>query len=39
MTDLVAASCWELVERGGEFQAMPMGEPNVLLRVWAFRVI
>jgi len=39
MTDLVDASRWELVERGGEFQAMPIGEPNVLLRVWAYRVI
>lgn len=30
---------WELVERGDEFQAMPIGEPNVLVRVWAFRVL
>ncbi|HEU0247514.1 MAG TPA: MFS transporter [Gaiellaceae bacterium] len=39
MTDLARASRWELVERGDEFQAMPIGEPNVLLRVWAFRVV
>jgi MFS family permease len=39
MTDLSHASRWELVERGDEFQAMPIGEPSVLLRVWAFRVI
>lgn len=39
MTDLARASRWELVERGDEFQAMPIGEPNVLLRVWAFRVL
>jgi len=39
MSDLAHASRWELVERGDEFQAMPIGEPNVLLRVWAFRVI
>ena len=39
MSDLAHASRWELVERGDEFQAMPIGEPNVLLRVWAFRII
>jgi hypothetical protein len=36
---LAEASRWELVERGEEFQAMPDGEPNVLVRVWAFRVL
>ena len=36
---LSAASRWALVERGEEFQAMPNGEPNVLVRVWAFRVL
>jgi MFS family permease len=30
---------WELVERGDEFQALPTGEPEVLVRVWAFRVL
>ncbi|HJS49946.1 MAG TPA: MFS transporter [Gaiellaceae bacterium] len=30
---------WELVERGDEFQAMPLGEPSVLVRIWAFRVL
>jgi len=29
---------WELVERGDEFQALPTGEPEVRVRVWAFRV-
>jgi MFS family permease len=29
---------WELVEEGDEFQALPAGEPEVLVRVWAFRV-
>ncbi len=29
---------WELVEQGDEFQAMPTSEPEVLVRVWAFRV-
>jgi MFS family permease len=29
---------WALVERGEEFQALPAGEPEVLVRVWAFRV-
>ncbi|HEU5263290.1 MAG TPA: hypothetical protein VFU34_01535, partial [Gaiellaceae bacterium] len=29
---------WELVEHGDEFQAMPTSEPEVLVRVWAFRV-
>jgi MFS family permease len=30
---------WELVERGPEFQALPLGEPEVLVRVWTFRVL
>ena len=30
---------WELVERGEEFQALPLGEPEVLVRVWVFRVL
>jgi MFS family permease len=30
---------WELVECGDEFQALPTGEPEVLVRVWAFRVL
>lgn len=30
---------WELVERGDEFQGLPRGEPEVRLRVWAFRVL
>ena len=28
----------ELVEKGDEFQALPVGEPEVLVRVWVFRV-
>ncbi len=39
MADLSSASRWELVERGEEFQALPTGEPEVLVRVWAFRVL
>ena len=39
MSDLEGSSRWELVERSEEFQAMPIGEPGVLVRVWAFRVI
>ncbi|MGH3065286.1 MAG: MFS transporter [Gaiellaceae bacterium] len=39
MTALTTASRWELVERGDEFQAMPIGEPSVLVRVWAYRVL
>jgi predicted TPR repeat methyltransferase len=35
---LVDVGRWELVERGAEFQAMPTGEPEVLVQVWAFRV-
>ena len=35
---LTDASRWELVERGDEFQALPIGEPEVLVRVWVFRV-
>ena len=30
---------WQLVERGEEFQALPLGEPEVLVRVWVFRVL
>jgi SAM-dependent methyltransferase len=30
---------WRLVERGDEFQALPVAEPDVLVRVWAFRVL
>jgi SAM-dependent methyltransferase len=39
MEALSQASRWELVERGDEFQAMPIGEPTVLVRVWAYRVL
>jgi MFS family permease len=39
IAELEHASHWELTERGEEFQAMPKGEPEVLLRVWAFRVL
>ena len=39
IAELERASRWELVERGDEFQALPRGEPEVLLRVWAFRVL
>jgi predicted TPR repeat methyltransferase len=39
IAELEHASRWELVERGDEFQGLPRGEPDVLLRVWAFRVL
>jgi SAM-dependent methyltransferase len=39
IAELENASRWELVERGDEFQALPDGEPEVLVRVWAFRVV
>jgi MFS family permease len=39
MAALTDARLWELVERGDEFQALPTGEPDVLVRVWAFRVL
>ncbi len=35
---LLEGGRWELVERGSELQAMPTSEPEVLVRVWAFRV-
>jgi SAM-dependent methyltransferase len=35
---LVDTGAWSLVERGEEFQAMPTSEPEVLVRVGAFRV-
>lgn len=38
IAELVDAGRWQLVERGDEFQAMPTGEPEVLVRVWVFRV-
>ena len=38
MNELEQAQRWSLVERGDEFQAMPDGEPEVLVRVWAYRV-
>jgi SAM-dependent methyltransferase len=39
MTELERAKLWKLVERGDEFQALPHGEPEVLVRLWAFRVV
>jgi hypothetical protein len=39
MDELRAAGRWELVQRGNEFQALPAAEPEVLVRVWAFRVL
>jgi ubiquinone/menaquinone biosynthesis C-methylase UbiE len=39
IAELEHAGRWELVELGEEFQALPMGEPEVLVRVWAFRVL
>ena len=38
IAELLEAGRWELVERGDAFQAMPTGEPEVLVRVWTFRV-
>jgi MFS family permease len=39
IAELERARRWELVERGDEFQALPSGESEVLVRVWAFRVL
>ncbi len=39
MAELEHAHRWELVEQGEEFQALPIGEPEVRVRVWAFRVL
>jgi SAM-dependent methyltransferase len=39
IAELENASRWELSERGEQFQALPTGEPEVLVRVWAFRVL
>jgi len=39
ISELAADGRWELVGRGEEFQAMPRGEPQVRVRVWAFRVL
>ncbi|HEX4745687.1 MAG TPA: class I SAM-dependent methyltransferase [Gaiellaceae bacterium] len=38
IASLGASERWALLERGEAFQAMPTGEPEVLVRVWAFRV-
>ena len=35
---LEADGAWELVSRGDEFQGLPKGEPDVLFRVWVYRV-
>jgi MFS family permease len=39
MQGLADARKWELVEMGEEFQALPVGEPEVLVRVWVYRVL
>jgi SAM-dependent methyltransferase len=39
LADLSDSGRWELVERGDEFSALPVGEPDVLVRVWAYRVL
>jgi SAM-dependent methyltransferase len=39
MDELEESRRWELVERGEEFQALPVAEPDVLVRVWVFRVL
>ncbi len=39
IAELERARRWTLVDRGDEFQALPRGEPEVLVRVWAFRVL
>jgi predicted TPR repeat methyltransferase len=36
--ELEAAARWQLVDRSEEYQALPHGHPEVLLRVWSFRV-
>ena len=38
ISGLLQSGAWELAERGEEFQAMPTSEPEVLVRVWTFRV-
>ena len=35
---LEADGVWELVSRGDEFQGLPKGEPDVMFRVWVYRV-
>jgi hypothetical protein len=39
IAELEHARRWELVESGQEFQALPVAEPDVLVRVWVFRVL
>ena len=39
IAELERVGRWQLVERGDAFQALPAGEPEVLVRVWAFRIL
>jgi MFS family permease len=39
IAELERAERWTLVEQGEAFQALPVGEPEVLVRVWVFRVL
>ncbi len=39
IAELEDAGRWTLVECGDEFQALPLGEPEVRVRVWVFRVL
>jgi SAM-dependent methyltransferase len=36
--ELESSGRWELVEQGDDYQAVPKGEPDVLHRIWVFRV-
>jgi MFS family permease len=39
IAELESGNRWELVERSDEFPAMPHRHPEVLLRIWVFRVL
>lgn len=39
IAELESAQRWQLVERGDEFQALPVSDPEIFVRVWAFRVV
>ncbi|MSP83124.1 MAG: hypothetical protein EXQ94_09365 [Alphaproteobacteria bacterium] len=38
LAELTAAGAWELVERTDPWRSMPVGEPEVRHRIWAFGV-
>lgn len=36
--DLESAGKWQLLERGEDFQGLPVGEPELIYNIWVYRV-